>query len=169
MNIKRYGDPTYTPEEDTLLAQWFLSMQACGELRTTLVSGAHSFGGFFDFARRLPFLAYEADEKGIRCAAWGENFMGGMSFGLWIRPEHRATKGAVAFALEVYDRIFAAGVPVVVGLCKQPLLVPAHESLGYTVCGTIPALWDGEDVIVLALRPEAFRAATEHLRRMEAA
>jgi hypothetical protein len=57
-------------------------------------------------------------------------------------------------------------VPTIVGLTKQPALVAEHERIGYTVAGTIPQFWDGEDVIVLVLTQERFQPVLQRYRRL---
>ena len=152
MILYSQGDQT----ADDLLAQWWMRMRDEGELETTLLPSAHALGGFYKIFQAGADLVFEVDDHGIWIAAWAERFMAGAMFGLWIRKDKRGKPSTLKKLLEIYDLTFQQGVCAIMGVTRQPTLLPAHRKLGYNIGGKIPGLWDGHDAWFVVLTREDF-------------
>lgn len=102
-------------------------------------------------------LFYDADEKGWWIVSWVFPFMGGGTWGLWVRQDKRASGSRVGLSHIMRSLDFATTRhPVIVNTTKQPEIIAKTQRLGYTYIGMIPLLFDGEDCHVLHMTREVF-------------
>lgn len=151
MTLYERGDPN----GDMLIAAWWTMLRDLGELDRTVLDSAHTLGGFYKLFDTCE-LIFESDEHGIWIAGWAERIMSGVMFGLWVRPDKRGKPSTVSKLLDIYDLIFSQGACVIMGITKQPKLLPAHAKLGYNLLGKVPGLWAGHDAWIVMLTPEEF-------------
>ena len=158
----------YRPNEglDGLLLSAYQNIAQAGDLDRLLHKNAQSLTAFLSLlvAPTVTFLE-ASEELGVWFLAWAVSSFDGAVLSQWVHPKMRCRKAFVRASLRVRKMILTR-VPTIVGLTKQPALVAEHERIGYTVAGTIPQFWDGEDVIVLVLTQERFQPVLQRYRRL---
>lgn len=115
---------------------------------------------------RLFFLA---DERGWWAVAWDFPFMGGGTWGLWVRADARRpgrARLAITFIMDALATAFER-YPVLVNTTIQPAVIAKTERLGYTYLGEIPHLFEGRPCHVLFQTRETFEQRLEQWRQHE--
>lgn len=146
---------------DADLVRWWGQLVADGDLQKLVGSSLWSMSSFLPHFASCPVLLYDEDDKGWTIVCWVYPFMGGGTFGCWIRPDQRliGRRKHFKFVLNALRRGFDL-FPVLVNTTKQDAIVPKTEALGYTYLGVVPYLFDGEPAHVLYMTKEQF---SEHV------
>lgn len=130
---------------DAELLAWYLRL--CDEGDLTRLYG-HLGQPLSDFIKNytdpMAMLAYEADDQGWWIVGWIKPFMGGASWGLWIRPDKRRTASAVSFALKLHELGFEH-FPCLMLATTQDEVVASMKRMGYTYLGIVPSLFGGDE------------------------
>lgn len=130
------------PEQDQLLADWWMRMDADGDLPRTFAAGSRTMRELFHMMAPPQVLFYERDAEGIWFACWVEQLLSAACVGVWCRTDRRRSKGLLFSFLEALDLILRFA-PVVIGITRHENLLASHTRLGYTVLGAVPNLFEG--------------------------
>jgi hypothetical protein len=160
---------TYSPgqELDIELVQWWEHLVRDGDLTKLVGSSLWPLSAFLAHFAACPTLLYDTDEHGWTVVAWVFPFMGGGTFGCWIRPDQRlgGSRKNLRCIVNALHRGFDL-YPVLINTTKQDAIVPKTEALGYTYVGKIPYLFDGESCHVLYMTKEQFSAHAQKWSRL---
>lgn len=152
----------YLPDtdHDLYLAQWWGHLRDSGDLTRLFATAEQPFSTFMSTMRRPTDVVFQLDptNKFIIRLAYFQPFTIGALSGLWLHADHRRSRSALEFVLEVLDHATRTW-PVIVGITKQPELLDAHRNLGYTISEPISAAWDGEPAWFLTLTRAGFEEA----------
>ena len=150
---------TYTPspEADVLLARWWSTMGALGDLE--LFAGlAESLGAFFRAFLPPTRLYYLRDERDIVAAMWADPIHAAAFVSVWVRPDYRQRRATVGFALDALTRL-CTEYAVLVTLSKSPKLQKLAERIGFTpLQPAIPWLLHGHAAYVSFMTARDFVA-----------
>lgn len=158
--IYRYS---HLPHEDVMLALWWGSMQAAGDLELTFGKQSQSLSLFYGlFASRDHGLFYAQQEDGSLGAAMVlVPTMTGCAFAtLYVAPPWRLKQ----VGREVTEALYTMALkefPVLLGFTRQERLLAIHQRWGYDVLGRLPGVFDGHDGWVVVLTDERFQAARD--------
>lgn len=134
---------TGTPDEDILIAHWYLRMANDGDLTNIFTRNARSLRALFNMTGPPKTLVYLTDSEGIWFATWGDTFMNGSFIGLWTRTDRRGTRAMIRASLDAFawylvplPNLFVATkqrqlVLSRAGLDQGPLLRLGFKTLGY--------------------------------------
>lgn len=147
---------TYLPGivEDIGAFGWYLHLVETGELGVTLGFERLALGEFFRLLAGLR-LWYLSDATGWWAVAWTAPLLGGATYGLWIRRDHRQSPSGLVFTLRTLDYALTE-VPVLVNTCQTVETAARTVELGYTYIGMVPGLVDGKPLRLLHLTRDAF-------------
>ena len=160
---------TYEPGQnlDIELVQWWERLARDGDLAKLVGSSLWPLASFLAHFASCPMLLYDTDAEGWTIVAWAFPFMGGGTFGCWIRPDQRSggKRAHLRFVVNALRRAFDL-YPVLVNTTKQDAVVPKTEALGYTYLGRVPYLFDGEPAHVLYMTKEQFSDYARKWKRL---
>jgi hypothetical protein len=143
---------------DVFLLNWYATLVADGDLEKLLGPSVWPMAAFMrHFTDPGARLYYLADDKGWWIVAWSFPFMGGGTWGLWVRKDKRFSGSRDG--MDIIMASLAASLkdyPVLVNTTTQEPVVAKTCRLGYTYMGRIPLLFEGKDCHVLYLTREAF-------------
>jgi hypothetical protein len=153
----------YVPGErgDVPLLHWYAQLAASGDLTRLLGPSIYSMAAFMaHFTSPSANLYYIEDEKGWMAAAWVFPFLGGGTWGLWVREDKRSSgsRQILDLIMETLEDCFSA-YPVLVNTTKQPDIVAKTCRLGYKYIGVIPYLFEGDECHVMYMTKEMFAPA----------
>ena len=156
-----------TTQEDLLFYRWWARMSTDGDLDRVFLKSEHTPGAFMALLRKQVIVLYALDSVGeVYIAAWIDFFMSLPSVSLWVRSDHRKSRGAARLVSYIYSHVFKH-VNTVVGITKQEKLLKSHRHMGYDVVGKIPGLWDGEDAWIVVLEKHKYRYLIENLPELK--
>lgn len=160
---------TATAPEDILVARWWSRMFADGDVDRLFTRDARTLAGLLRIIAPPKVMFYAADANGdLWYAAWFEQLFSSLVAGMWIRRDRRSAPGALAAWLETLHAALEVS-PTVLGITKHVNLLRSHRKIGYTVLGSVPGMWDGEDAWVVMLTREAFAKTWTRYRRAKPA
>lgn len=168
MKLYEYGTDCNT---DLLIVQWWMRMREDGDLKLVFFPALHSLSAFVGNWKSGD-LMLEIDDKGITAAMWVNYFMSSAVIGLYIRPDKRHHLGTLRAVLGMYRMLFTArdgAIKSIIGVTKQPDLLPEHEKLGYKVLGKVAGIYNGEDGYVVVLAQSDFMARWSSINAVEIA
>lgn len=149
-----------TAEMDLAVAGMWSRMKQDGDLDKLFTKDGQSLSDLYSlFKGTNRGLFFEADEQyGIWFGMWFEQIMGVAFLGVWVAKPCRNTHRALKAVLTVYEHSLRY-FPAILGVTKQEGLLDAHVSLGYTVMGEVPGMWDGQRAWLLMLTRAGFLSA----------
>lgn len=140
----RLYDPA---KHELLILYWYLELRKDPvEFENLFCEPLRSLTSILIWAKNNVSIMFDADDDGIRFAAWCAPFLTGAEFGAWARKSQRGTKAHLAFMNEAYDKALSQ-YPVLIGLTKQERLHRLHLRMGYEFVGKVPTLFDGAPVL----------------------
>jgi len=111
--------------------------------------------GFFASLQDPAIVLYDTRADGsIWYLAWLDLGAVGINYSVWIAPDDRHTKHALAAVLDTLSAAFTLGRVVVVHT-RRTQLVRLYKTLGFVRCGTMPALTDGDETHIWSLTSQA--------------
>lgn len=129
---------------DAELLAWYLRLVQDGELANLFGKLLQPLGLFMrNFTDEEMNLCYEADDQGWWIVGWARPFMGGASWGLWVRPDKRDSAEAVEFTLKLHELAFEH-FGLLVLATHQDKVVASMKRMGYTEIGAVPHLFGAE-------------------------
>lgn len=140
------------------LLNWYMQLWQSEDIQKLLGPSLWTLNAFIkNFTASDVALFYEQDDRGWWAATWVFPFMGGATWGLWVRADKRASGSRRAMHL-IMDSLSwgLLRYPVLVNTTKQLPIVEKTARLGYTYLGRIPWLFEGEDCHVLYMTREMF-------------
>jgi len=153
-------------QADVALLAWYAHLSATGDLPKLLGPSVWSMAAFMrHFTDPQAILMYEEDAQGWAAVTWVFPLMGGGTWGLWVRPDVRASgsRRVMSFIIESLA-VAMSQYPVLVNTTKQADVVAKTGRLGYSYLGKIPLLFEGEDCHVLYMTREMFQPVLDRWR-----
>lgn len=151
---------------DTELLHWYTQLVTSGDLAKLLGPSVHPTAAFLrHFTEPNALVFYEGDARGWWGVSWAFPFIGGGTWGLWLREDkrHHGSRHVLGFVLETLH--FALQMyPVLVNTTTQAAVVAKTKRLGYTYLGCVPYLFEGQDCHVLHITRDAFAPIYEKWR-----
>lgn len=153
-------------ENDLEIVRWWVRLERDGDLDRLMLEGGRTISDLFRMVAgpSKALLFAHTPEDGIWFAMWFEPCLQGAFCGAWLAKDKRGTRQGVYAFLDAWTWALVAW-PVVIGVTKQPNLLPIHRKVGYTVLGAIPDLFDGQEATVMYLTRQAFRETLRRLKR----
>jgi hypothetical protein len=151
----------YVPgtDGDAPLLQWYGQLVEAGDIANLLGPSLHPLGAFMrHYTDPTSLVLFDEDDHGWTVVALLTTFMGGGTWGLWVRKDLRGagSRRALSFIMDSLAYAFTL-VPVLVNTTRQPEVVAKTERLGYKYLGAIPLLFEGEDCHILYMTREMFQ------------
>ena len=151
-------------ENDLEIVRWWVRMDRDGDLDKLMMEGSRSVSDLFRLIQPPKTMLWLLDDEGVWFAMWFEQCFNGVFCGAWMRQDYRGRRAGTFAFLDAWTWALVAW-PVLIGVTKQPDLVGIHRRVGYTVMGSIPGLFDGQEATVMYLTRAAFRETLRRLRR----
>ncbi len=152
------------PDHDLAVAGMWCRMQRDGDLPGLFTRDSRNLASMLAMIQPPKVMLFEADDRGIWLAVWGEQVLNSLFTGLWIAKERRGTPGALRSLLTIHSEILRV-FPTLMGVTCQPRLLAPHRRLGYNVLGEVPGMWDGNPAWLVMLTREGHEAAKRRLLR----
>lgn len=133
----------YAPGEngDADLLAWYLRLCDNGDMQKMFGDIPQPLGHFMrNYTDPDVSLLYVKDEQGWWGVIWAKPFMGGASWGFWVRPDKRGTPETVQFVLQFHEQAFQR-TPLLVFATTSEQLVAQSARMGYTDLGAVPSLF----------------------------
>lgn len=152
-------------ENDLEIVRWWIRLERDGDLDKLMLEGGRTVNDLFRMVSAPKAMLYAATpEDGIWFAMWFEPCLNGAFCGAWLAKDKRGSRQGVYAFLDAWTWALAA-FPVLIGVTKQTDLLRIHRRVGYTVLGSVPFLFDGQEATVMYLTRRAFRETLRRLRR----
>jgi hypothetical protein len=163
---------TGTPDEDVLIAHWYLRMAHDGDLINIFTRNARTLRSLYQMTGPPKTLVYLTDAQGMWFATWGDSFMNGSFIGLWTRSDRRGTRDMVRAILDAFAW-YLVPLPNLFVATKQRRLVYGRteaeagplQRLGFRVLDYVPEWHDEDGAWLLRTDRETIHATLERFHR----
>ena len=148
-----------TPQEDISIFEWWREISATpdGDLYKAFPQSTWALSSFYSLFRSPRVLLYVEDSNGIWFTVWMERLEAAVVFSSWVRESMRGTRAHYRTAKLSYEIAFEMS-STLIGITKRPELLKLHEKIGYTILGSVPKLFDGQDdAWIVVLTKDAFQ------------
>lgn len=137
---------------DLLLLQWYHHVAVSGDIHK-IFHIPPTVGELYRIFGPPTEAVFEEDAAGIWYLAWLDPCFSGAFLSVWAREDKRATRAL----LEVYERTIDSAFLTysnLLGITKQPALLPIHRKFGYNILCEIPNFYGGETGYFMLLTQE---------------
>ena len=161
---------TGTPDEDVLIAHWYLRMVNDGDLANIFTRNARTMRSLFNMTGPPKTLVYLTDAEGIWFATWGDTFMNGSFIGLWTRSDRRGTRDMIRAILDAFAWYLVPLPNLFVATKQQRLVGDANRPgplvrLGFKVLDYVPEWHDDDGAWLLRVDRETIHATLDRFHR----
>jgi hypothetical protein len=152
---------TGTPEEDTMIAQWWAEMLASGELEAIFSDSCRAIGSFFPIFKLPNHLFYMQDARGLTLAIWFGKLLDSACVGIFLAPRSRLDTTIYRAVQLIYHTIFDS-FPLITGVTKREKLLTTFTDLGYNIVGRVDGLLDSQPTWILHLPKSSYENSKLH-------
>lgn len=163
---------TGTPDEDVLIAHWYLRMANDGDLTSIFTRNSRTLRSLFYMTGPPKTLVYLTDPEGMWFATWGDTFMNGSFIGLWTRSDRRGTRDMVRAILDAFAW-YLVPLPNLFVATKQRRLVFGKterdpgplQRLGFKLLDYVPKWHDDDGAWILRTDRDTIHATLDRFHR----
>lgn len=155
---------TGTPDEDVLIAHWYLRMANDGDLTNIFTRNARTLRSLFNMTGPPKTLIYLTDAEGMWFAVWGDTFMNGSFIGLWTRKDRRGTRDMVRAILDAFAW-YLVPLPNLFIATKQERLLEPLKRLGFKLIDRVEQWHDDDDAWILRITRDSIHATLDRFHR----
>lgn len=160
-NCKKLGLKFYTGtiQDDLYLMKWWMHLyESKKDINKLFRKDSQSLHKFLQLFQQPNVLIYVLKNNEITLAAWYSPFELSNDctyLSAWTHEKYRGTRFQGECMHAIYEIAFSVR-SVIIGITKQPDLLPIHRKIGYNILGRIPRAFDGEDGYIMTLTKKAF-------------